>query len=509
MNYFIIILFVLFPVFSFAADEDEKENKPFILDQSRLDSGATLGGVEPDVNLVEKAEAGDVEALVRLYQFYQDNGESQKADSTLHKAAEKGHIPSLKLIYQQTGEILSAGVEAAVNAHVFAPLRSSGGRTEFGLMHFSYMDHLSSRNGLEESESHFRSSIISQITDGEKNSLVETKTTGSSSLPKDGGGEKSSKKVYDVISLSPEANRALHERRDIGFHVASSRGDRMLRGQPVRPVIMELTEDGTFQQVELKLGADGEYLLPPLREGAAERSQEFYKRLLREKGELTNVSEFPIEGGQIDSLIILGRYTAYRLENSETQMEYWLGRLKNVANTGDMLALQMVYRITGEVLTEGYTRVVSNTIDSFFYENREKGISPKMTAMQNRESVSDSVMEQIKTPFVEGVEGIMLDLYETHQAKGDVAEATNWLDQLKKRANEGNVQALRIVYHITGEVLAAGLNSVVGSRMNSLFTEGREQGVSPKMTAMQNREEVRNNIIEQIKAPLGRCEGGF
>ena len=535
MKYFIIILFSIFPVFSLAVEG------------------------EPDLDLLKKAEAGDIDSIVQLYEFYEKKGDSDKANDYLNKAAEKGHIPSLKLVYQQTGKILSAGVEAAVSAHVFAPLKSSGGRTEFGLMRFNYMDHLSSRDGLEEETSHFRRSIISQITDGETNSLVETKTTGSSSSPKDGGGEELSKKVYDVVSLSPEANRALHEGRDIGYHAASSKDDRMLRGQPALmlvgskdkgiferfqaafeqaqeegklgesfyigedilrgrqapPVIFLPAEDGTFRPVKLKMGADGKYLHPPPKEEVVdERFQELYKRLKRE-GKLQNIGHLYsvssiLQMDRLDYLpMILGRYISYHLENSETRMEYWLSRLKSLANTGDMLALQMVYRITGEVLTEGYTKAVSNTIDSFFAEGREQGVSPKMTAMKNRNSVSESIMQQIKAPFVEGVEGLMFDLYEIHREKGNAEGVANWLNQFKKRANEGNVPALRMVYHITGEVLTLGLNTAVDSTMNSLFAEGREQGVSPKMTAMQNQKEVRNNILKQIKAPLGRCEGGF
>ena len=441
VNYFIIILLILFPVFSLAAEKENNPSERFILDQSRLDSGAVLGGAEPDSESVQKAEAGDIEALVRLYEFYRDNGESQKADLTLYKAAEKGHIPSLKLIYQQTRAILLTGLEAAVSAHIFAPLRSFGGRTEFGLMQFSYMDHLSSADGLQEESSRFRSSIISQITDGETDSLVGMKTIGSSSLPKDGRGGESSRKVYDVVSLSPEANRVLHEGRDIGYHAASSKGDRTLRGQ-------------------------------------------------------------------MDSLTMLGRYTAYRLENSTTQMEYWLGQLKRVADTGDMLALQMVYRITGEVLVEGYTKVVSSTIDSFFAEDREKGMSPKMTAMRNRESVRESVREQIKAPFVEGVEGLMFDLYQIHRAKGDAEKTANWLDQLKKVANEGSVPALRIVYHITGEVLTTGYNAVISDRTNYHLSES--MGVSPKIAGKQSLRSIQENVMEQIKAPFGnKCVRAF
>ena len=186
-------------------------------------------------------------------------------------------------------------------------------------------------------------------------------------------------------------------------------------------------------------------------------------------------------------------------------MEYWLGRLKSLANTGDILALQMVYCITGEVLMEGYTKAVSNTADNFFAEDGNKAV----TAIQNKKNINDSVMEKIKAPFVEGVEGLMFDLYGGYQAEGNTEEMADWLGQLKRRANEGNVPALRIVYHITGEVLPVGLDAVVSSKMDNLFTEGREQGVSHEITTTQNREQVRNNIVAGIKAPFGTCKEAF
>lgn len=398
MNYFIIVFLIIFPFFSFSA--------------------------ELELKLVQKAEAGDVEALVQLYEFYRDNGRSKEADSALNRAAEKGHIPSLKLVYQQTGKVLSVGVETAINTQLFAPLL----RTKPDLMEFSHMNHLSSINGLEEEISETRRAIISQITDGKKDSLVKK----------------------------------------------SEAGDRMLQNQPFRPIIMELgaEEDGSFKLLELESGreVDGRYLFPPpsSKEGAAEETQEGIRVIyehtktkgrlkddrpvsltvmeytfpdevfeefkaryeqIEAKGKLS-IDEFilrmltirsfipaqteegtfrPIElkmwaSGKfdlekVDPLKMLGRYTAYRLENSKTQMEYWLGQLKNLANTGDILALQIVYHITGEVLPAGLDAAVNSKINSLFTEGREQSVSPKITTTQNREKVRNNIVARIKTPF--------------------------------------------------------------------------------------------------------------
>lgn len=392
MNCFIIVFLIIFPVFSFSA--------------------------EPNSELVQKAEKGDVEALVQLYEFYRDNEKFEKADSALNRAAEKGHVPSLKLVYQQTGKILSVGVEAAVNEQLFAPFM----RANLDLTEFSNMDHLLSLDGVEEKISGTRRSVISQITDGKKTSLAKT----------------------------------------------SGVDDRMLQDQPIRPIMMDLIaeQDGSFKLLE-EHEAGREYLFPPpsSKEGAAEETQESIRVIYEQtktqgrleddnsvsitvveeyafpdevfeefkamyeqteaKGQLSR-DEFilrmltisslipePTEDGtfrlvelkmkasgefhleKLDSLKILDRYVAYRLENNKTQMEYWLDRLKSLANTGDILALQMVYRITGEVLMEGYTKAVSNTADNFFAEDGNKAV----TAIQNKKNINDSVMEKIKAPF--------------------------------------------------------------------------------------------------------------
>lgn len=401
MNYFIIVFLIIFPVFSFSTELESK--------------------------LVQKAETGDVEALVQLYEFYRDNRMSEKADSALNRAAEKGHIPSLKLVYQQTGKILSVGVEAAVNTGLFAPFIAYGERTKSGAMDFSDMDHLPSINGLEGEVSKVKRSIISQITDGKKSSLVEK----------------------------------------------SKMGDGMPLGQPVRPTMMELRteKDGSFRLLEPGHEVNGGYLFPPpsLKKRAAEETQEgirvmyeqtqtrdrlkgdnpvsltvmeyvfseevteefkaryeqtgakeqlsiddFILRMLTARSlipeptenEAFQLLELKMEVGgkyhleKIDSLEMLNRYAAYRLENNKTQMEYWLSRLKSLANTGDISALQIVYHITGEVLVTGLNAAVDSTMDNSFAEGREKGVSPKITTVKDREEMRNNIVARIKkAPF--------------------------------------------------------------------------------------------------------------
>ena len=194
MNYFIIALFIVSPVLSFAAgDEDKTGIKPaksFLLGQSRLDSGAVLGGVGPDSDLVQRAEGGNVESMVRLYTFYQKEGDIEKANDFLRRAAEKGDIPSLKLVYQQTGEVLSTGVMVVVDSRLFAPIKASLGNR--GLWYstrpmedlsfrvgregsdFNDIDSSSWREGLERDKEEIKKTVIYEITDGERNTLETT-----------------------------------------------------------------------------------------------------------------------------------------------------------------------------------------------------------------------------------------------------------------------------------------------------------------------------------------------
>ena len=394
MKYFIIILFSIFPVFSLAVEG------------------------EPDPDLVKKAEAGDIDSIVQLYGFYEKKGDSDKANDFLRKAAEKGHIPSLKLIYQQTGEVLSAGLETVLNAQLFAftSLRRPGfGNTS--LLYFNRLDYLSSERGLEESASEIRKAIINEITDGQRSTL-EASTENTPSFPKNKGGDGSS------LSRPPSHN-------------------------------MAETESTSLEIVET--------------------------------------------------------YMVYRLEKNEEKMNVWLGKLKGAAQKGDMFALQIVYRITGEVMSEGYMKVVNATMDSFFEADREKGIHPKMTAMQNLREVQNSVMERIKAPFVEDKEGILLDLYEVHRKSGNTKQMTFWLSKLKDIANQGNTLALKVFYHITNKVLSSGLDSAVAEQVRSAPQE--ETWMHPKMVYMQNRGEALENIRRFITSPLRyvrfRCPGAF
>ena len=429
MKYLIVTLFFIFPVFSFAAEG------------------------EPDPVLVQKAEAGDIDSIVQLYGFYEKKGDPDKANDFLRKAAEKGHIPSLKLIYQQTGEILSTGVEIVINSRLraFAPLRGSGlGNTD--LLHFNRLDYLSSERGLAESAVEIRKAVIYEITDGQKNTLeASAENTSPSSKNKD-----------------------------------SDKGGDPPPRPPSRPIITELKE-GAFQEVDSQRG---------------EHTSEIHRQ---------NRSFSPSNAveTELTSLETLETYMVHRLEQNQENMNTWLGKLKGFAKRGDMLALQMVYRITGEVISEGYTKVVNTTMDSFFEADREKGIHPKVTAMQNLREVQNSVMERIKTPFVKGKEGIMLELHEIYRRAVDTEQMTFWLNKLREVANKGNTMALKVFYHITNEVLSSGVNAAVAHQVKSAPQE--EIWIHPKMEYMWNRGQALENTMKFITSPLRyvRCPGAF
>ena len=62
-----------------------------------------------DLFLFRRAENGDAEAQLELSQFYYD-----KADTWLRQSIKQGHIPALRVLYEQSGDVPSEGLEVAV-----------------------------------------------------------------------------------------------------------------------------------------------------------------------------------------------------------------------------------------------------------------------------------------------------------------------------------------------------------------------------------------------------------
>lgn len=411
MTYCIFFMVLAFSIFAFGA-EDENENKPkplFMLDQSKLDSGAVLGGAEPDSDLVKKAEEGDVKSWVQLYSFYQKNRESEKADSALNKAAELGDIPSLQMIYEKTGKIPTAGLNVVI--HSLSPTLSSQRPIGSNLLPlFSYMDYLSSEVGLEEDMLRRKREAIYIITNG-------------------------------VTSVHPDHPNFL-------------------------------SKDLQYIEEEVK---------------TAERK---------------------------DAISILGLYMVYRSQNDMKKMSLWLEKLKDVANKGDMLALKMVYRITGQVLGEGYEAAVNNAL------SEEKRLNLTKTGARLKE-MQNSVMENIKSSFVAGDEGIILVLYGVYRVRKDQGKAGFWLDKLRSEANEGNVSALRVLYHITGEISEKGYNIAVNKilfpkgmgRSSVIDAKNNPEGIGrrPRSSIIEaiNLGAARKSIKNEITMPIGDCEFSF
>ena len=58
-------------------------------------------------------------------------------------------------------------------------------------------------------------------------------------------------------------------------------------------------------------------------------------------------------------------------------MKLWLSRLEEVANKGNILALQAVYYITGEILSSGLNIAVGTQMADFHLEAQMFGLNSK------------------------------------------------------------------------------------------------------------------------------------
>lgn len=93
------------------------------------------------------------------------------------------------------------------------------------------------------------------------------------------------------------------------------------------------------------------------------------------------------------------------------------------------------------------------------------------------------------------------ELYSFYHKRGNKEKSTLWLDKLKNMANQGDMQALREVYKITGEVLYKGVDAVKQMRINLFYEEGIKQGIYGKAFYLMNKsyvQGIRENIIIEI-----------
>ena len=231
-------------------------------------------------------------------------------------------------------------------------------------------------------------------------------------------------------------------------------------------------------------------------DGATEKRRSFLSEDLRYVEEETKNAE-----GRGDAVSMLGLYVMYRSQSDTRNMRKWLEELKDIADSkGNILALTMIYRITGQVLWEGYMVAVRNVIRNLPEEERDK---LRKTGKHLKE-IRNGIMETIKSPFVAGSEGIKLVLYNAYHAKKDEEKAKLWLDKIKSEADKGNISALRALYNITGVIYEKGYEVAVNK---SLFPEVMNR--SSVIDAKDNMEKVRNSIKERITKPVGNCEFSF
>ena len=294
--------------------------------------------------MLERAEEGDKQAILQLLDFYKNNGNNEQAKVFLEKAAEVGDISSLKEIYQQTGRILFVGVNAAARDRIFG--LDLGGRMT--LLKASRMDYLSSPQRVAD-ESRIREKLINEITQGEQS---EGGRGGSSGLG-NGGGPRPSLPSQSI------------GRRLGGFTLgkATLGANELGSGEPV----IEEAED-TNNKAAL---AEYEEIMRPY-------TEELLKRA---------------ENRDVEAMKEL--YDFYKEIERTEEVELWLNKLKDIANKGHVLALTMVYRATGEILTAGVQTAIGHALYS---DVLDTGLRPKMVGMQNTKTIHDSIIRQIKTP---------------------------------------------------------------------------------------------------------------
>ena len=318
MTYFTVILLIGFSVISFATDKKE---------------------------MLERAEAGDKQAILQLLDFYKNNGNNEQAKVFLEKAAEVGDISSLKEIYQRTGRILFVGVNAAARDQIFG--LDLGGRMT--LLKASRMDYLSSPQRVAD-ESRIREKLINEITQGEQSEGGRGGSSGS------GNGSGSPRPSLPSQSI---------DRRTGGFTLGEAKLGVNTLGSG-EPVIEEA--ENAENKAEL---AEYEEIMRPY-------TEELLKRA---------------ENRDVEAMKEL--YDFYKEIERVEEAELWLNKLKDIANKGHVLALTMVYRATGEILTAGVQTAIGHALYS---DVLDTGLRPKMVSMQNTKTIHDSIIRQIKTP---------------------------------------------------------------------------------------------------------------
>lgn len=287
MNYFTIVLLIGFSVISFAIDEKE---------------------------MLEKAEAGDRQAILQLLDFYKSNGNTEQVKVFLEKAAEVGDISSLKEIYQQTGRILLVGVNTAVRNRM--SILGPGG--QMTLLKASRLDYLSSSQRVAD-EARIREELINEIT--------QEKQSGGGRSGGSGSGNEGGAPRLNIEGAENTENKAELAEYE----------------EAMRPYTEELLKKAANEDVE-----------------AMRELYDFYKELERVE-----------------------------------EAKLWLNKLKDIASKGHVLALTMVYRATGEILTAGVQTAINHALHS---DALDTGLRPKMVGMQKTQTIHDNIIRQITTP---------------------------------------------------------------------------------------------------------------